>query len=358
MKDPIYFHRTELADKLIYNLKGGITHALTLFAPRRMGKTQFLLNDVKPQAEKNGFNVFYFSFFDQMGDVQTSFTVALQAFLNDVSSSGGKTLKRVNRIDVMGVGIGLQDEQSHPFLSISQLINELAQKSDKPVLMLLDEVQELARIKGTEQMVKSLRTGLDINQNQVKVIFTGSSTNGLRAMFNDNKAAFFHFAHPLDFPNLGKDFIEFLAGIYQQRTNKILDTDLLYHYFERFHFSPLYLRAVIQDMILNPTLSLEVAAEYRLTQVDENSENRQAWLQLSELERLILLAVLNGETAIYSKGTRQFFADKLGLENISTSTIQGKVRKLERAELLTRNVGGTLKINNVYFKTWLRENVN
>lgn len=41
--DPLYFHRPEYAAKLVHSLQGGITHAFTLFAPRRMGKTQFLL---------------------------------------------------------------------------------------------------------------------------------------------------------------------------------------------------------------------------------------------------------------------------------------------------------------------------
>lgn len=355
MNDPLYFHRTDLANSLVLNLKSGITHALTLFAPRRMGKTQFLLNDVKPQAEENGFHVFYFSFFDQMGDVQIAFASALQDFLKNITHG---TLKRLNRIDVMGIGVGLQDTQEQPFVSIAQMINELATKSHKPILMLLDEVQEFARIKGSEPMVKSLRTGLDVNQNQIKVIFTGSSTNGLRAMFNDNKAAFFHFAYPLEFPNLGRDFVEFLANIYQQRTNNMLDNDLLYQYFERFNFSPLYLRATIQDMILNPNLSLQQAAEYRLQQVNENSESRHIWLQLSEFERLILLAILNGETSLYTKENRQAFAQKLGLENITTSMIQGKVRKLMRMDLLTRNIADELQINNTHFQTWLRENVN
>ena len=64
MKDPLYFPRTELAAALLGSLKSGISSAFTLFAPRRMGKTQFLTNDIAPAAEKDGFNVFYFSFMD------------------------------------------------------------------------------------------------------------------------------------------------------------------------------------------------------------------------------------------------------------------------------------------------------
>lgn len=56
--DPLYYPRTELADLLVRNLEEGISSAFTLFAPRRMGKTQFLLNDVTKSAKEHNFNVF------------------------------------------------------------------------------------------------------------------------------------------------------------------------------------------------------------------------------------------------------------------------------------------------------------
>ena len=56
MRDPLYFPRTELSTALLSSLKSGISHAFTLFAPRRMGKTQFLTNDIAPAAPiKSGF---------------------------------------------------------------------------------------------------------------------------------------------------------------------------------------------------------------------------------------------------------------------------------------------------------------
>lgn len=63
--DPLYFPRSELSDLLIRNLAEGISSAFTLFAPRRMGKTQFLLNDITKSAKQQGFNVFYFSFMNE-----------------------------------------------------------------------------------------------------------------------------------------------------------------------------------------------------------------------------------------------------------------------------------------------------
>ena len=87
MKDPLYFHRPAYAAKLVSSLKDGITHAFTLFAPRRMGKTQFLLKDVAPLAEQQGFNVLYFSFMDATNP-DSDFQAALFAFAQHIATGG------------------------------------------------------------------------------------------------------------------------------------------------------------------------------------------------------------------------------------------------------------------------------
>lgn len=357
--DPLYFPRTELAHRLLSSLKDGILHAITLFAPRRMGKTQFLLNDIKPNAEEMGFNVFYFSFMEKgEKELGETFTRSMLAFLDEIDGNAANMLDKLKSIDILGVGVELQEKSLElATLSLTQIINEIAKQSKKPVLMLLDEVQELARVKNTAGLVRSLRTGLDINQNKVKVIFTGSSTNGLRAMFNDNKAPFFHFAHPLDFPHLNQDFTDFLADIYHQRTQNCIDKAEFYHLFERFHYTPLYMRSITQDMIINPALTLEQAAEYRLSQIGEQTNSDAIWRELSSIEQKILKAIAKGQSSLYSKEMREQFAQALGVENISSSTLQGKVRKLERAELLTRETDRTIKINNPHFQTWIVENL-
>ncbi|EER46799.1 selenocysteine synthase [Actinobacillus minor NM305] len=360
--DPLYFPRSELAQRLLTSLKDGITHALTLFAPRRMGKTQFLLNDIEPKAEEMGFNVFYFSFMEQADDnkTQQAFVYALLDFLNKITQGKSKlidTLKSIKSLDILGVGVELNEQEEQAQINVSRLLNEIAEKSEKPILMLLDEVQELARSKGNDGLIRSLRTGLDVNQSKIKVIFTGSSTNGLKAMFNDNKAPFFHFAHALNFPHLDKSFTDFLADIYEQRTGKQLDKTAFYQTFERFHFTPLYMRAITQDMIINPDLTLDEVVEYRLSQMDEQGGIMKQWQHLSELERQLLRLIANGNSTPYSKETRLMLAEVMGIEDITSSTIQGKLRKLERNELITRNIDKTLQINNPHFKTWIKERI-
>lgn len=57
--------------------ESGLSNALVFFAPRRMGKTEFLRKDIQPLAEKKGWQVFYLSFLDTGDRVQREFTSAL-----------------------------------------------------------------------------------------------------------------------------------------------------------------------------------------------------------------------------------------------------------------------------------------
>lgn len=48
--DPWHFERDELAIQTLSLLSSGPAQALTLFATRRTGKTEFLLKDLAPHA--------------------------------------------------------------------------------------------------------------------------------------------------------------------------------------------------------------------------------------------------------------------------------------------------------------------
>lgn len=356
MKDPLFFHRADYAAKLTSSLKDGITHSFTLFAPRRMGKTQFLLQDIAPLAEERGFNVFYFSFMDSTSP-NAEFQTALYHFAQSIrTGSKAKTfLNGISKIEVLGIGVE-REAYRQAIPTISEIISHIA-ADNRPSLLLLDEVQELARVSSTNSLIRSLRTGLDIHQAKVKTIFTGSSTNGLRAMFNDNKAPFFHFAHALDFPLLGKEFTNFLADVYQDRTSKGLDKAELYGLFERLNHNPMYMRTIIQDMILNPDISLEQASESRIKELGAQYSEAGQWQQMKPLEQAIIQDIAKGNTSLYSQESRQKYAALLGVENITSSSIQGAIRRMKRHEWISTDTTGKPVINNPLFKTWIIENI-
>lgn len=60
---------------------------VALFAPRRMGKTHFLLKDITPLAKQNHINIFYFSFMSASNQIQSLFQNAPAQFTYDIQSS-------------------------------------------------------------------------------------------------------------------------------------------------------------------------------------------------------------------------------------------------------------------------------
>ena len=60
--DPWHFRRAGLAEQVLGTLAHGPAQALSLFAPRRAGKTEFLVQDLAPHAEAKGHRVIYASF--------------------------------------------------------------------------------------------------------------------------------------------------------------------------------------------------------------------------------------------------------------------------------------------------------
>ncbi|ASP16865.1 hypothetical protein HMPREF9120_00624 [Neisseria sp. oral taxon 020 str. F0370] len=356
MKDPLYFHRPEYAAKLVNSLKDGITHAFTLFAPRRMGKTQFLLQDAAPEAQRQGFNVFYFSFMDAAAPA-ADFQTALHDFVRSIRATDkAKTfIGSISKIEAMGFGIE-RETATETMPRLSEIIGAAA-ADNRPALLLLDEVQELARSKDTGNLIKSLRTGMDIHKDRVKTIFTGSSTNGLRAMFNDNKAPFFHFAHALDFPLLGREFTDFLAGVYQDRTGNYIDRAALYALFERLYHTPMYLRAIIQDMILNPALNLEEAAAYRMAEIGSVQAEAGQWAQMKPLERAIIKDIAAGGASPYGRESRRRYATLLGVDDIGTSSVQSAIKRMKRREWISTDAQGRLIVGSPLLHTWIVENI-
>lgn len=56
-KDTLLFPRTYLAEGILATIESRLQNAATIFAPRRKGKTTFLINDLIPIAKAHGFIV-------------------------------------------------------------------------------------------------------------------------------------------------------------------------------------------------------------------------------------------------------------------------------------------------------------
>lgn len=355
--DPWHFPRNILAEQVLGMFESGISSALVFFAPRRMGKTEFLCKDITPLAEKRKWRVFYFSFLDVGKSASADFTRALINLAKDQGalSKAGGLLKRVSKISGEAGGIKADLELREPEQAQESLKDVISQLSKKQkLLLLMDEVQTLAQDPANANFIASFRTVLDLNKSNVKVIFTGSSQEGLRRMFSQAKAPFFHFGQNLPFPELERDFTDHLSQMFNVATKRQIDKDELWKAFIEMQRVPQLARALVERMALNPNLSIKEAKEQLLSQVFEDSAFIDVWEKCSALERIILKELAVGEGGLFSSETIKGLEKKLGVTDLKLSSVQSSVRVLSRKGLIGRTPEQRgYYIDDPNFKNWL-----
>ena len=136
-------------------------------------------------------------------------------------------------------------------LHLDDLLERVSTKA-RPTILLLDEVEELARSRSNAPLVPALRTGLDKRRDGLAAVFTGSSRSDLAAMFSNREAPFFHFATPIDLPVLGKPFVDQVLAVFQKTSRRSLDPHGMLDAFDRLHRNPYFFRLLVQTMLYDP----------------------------------------------------------------------------------------------------------
>ena len=355
--DPWHFPRTELAKQILGMFETGLASSLTFFAPRRMGKTEFLRKDITPLAEQLGWRVFYFSFLDAGLHSEGQFVKALDEFSKQNGLMGKAThwIKNIGSLstEVAGVKAEVTLLQGQVNSSILSSITKLAQQG-KPILLLLDEIQALASSK-YKTTIASLRTALDMHKETIKVVFTGSSREGLRQMFSVSSAPFFHYGQNLPFPNLTKAFTDHLADVFNQTTGRSLNKEILWHAFLDMKQSPQLARSLVERLALNPMLAIDFAKEQLIADTMGHRDFSGLWGEFKLLEQLILKAIAESQVELYSSQFRQHLADSIGVDNIAVSSIQSALRSLSKKQIIFKPENGTYEIVDALFKEWIMD---
>lgn len=356
-KDLWHYRRKELAKQILGMFETGISNALIFFAPRRMGKTEFLVKDITPLAEEKKWHVFYFSFLDQGDQPEQEFNLALRKFaaqLNNNSKSSD-VFKKIKKISGGLTGVNAEIE-FNSFDQNADNLHEIFSDLNKQgnILLLLDEVQILAKQNKNNKLIASLRTNLDLNKDSIKVIFTGSSREGLRKMFSQATAPFFHFGQNLLFPDLERDFTDHLANVFFQVTTRQLDEDELWQAFIDLKKVPQLARSLVERLALDPTLSINKAKKSLLEDLIDDRSYTETWDKCSALEKLLLLEIAVKATNLFSQEKRSELASKLGIKDVSVSNLQSALRTLLRKDLIGKlDQYGGYYIDDPNFSSWV-----
>ena len=363
-----HFPREDLAQRVLRLLTDGPGTALALFAPRRTGKTEFLSFDLAPAADELGHRVVYASFWEAPAAPLAVLLHALEDSLRrgrwsdrvreNASALAPKLrlsapLPGVEAAAEVDLGALKNDVPSELLLYLGDLVERVSNER-RPTLLLLDEVQELAREPSTRPLIAALRTALDVNKAGLRTVFTGSSQQGLQAMFSDREAPFFHFATPLDLPALERPFVEHLIDVARGITERTIDLDEALEVFESLHANPYFFRLVIETLVLHPDLDIARAAEQVRVRVAARLGYTDVWLSLDPLQRALVRALADGVGQPFSATSRATLGRLLDGDVPTASRVQTAMKTLARRRIVDEWDGRRV-LADPAFAVWARE---
>ncbi len=360
--------RPDLAQAYLAQLGAGVITSTSIFAPRRTGKTVFLRKDLTPAAEAIGYRVAYVDLWQTKLAPALAIVRGLEEALepkNMRERAAAKLNEPLKKLKLKGSVGEVKGEAELEFadekaataelgLRIDELVGKLSAK--RPLLLLVDEAQELARTEANEDVAKSLRTALTKHRDRVRVVYTGSSRSKLSHMFSDPQAPLYAPGMGVvDFPLLGHDLVEFAAKKFDAATmgTRALNVDVGVRVLERLQHRPEPFLAAVLHMLANPGMTLELAAEGVVKAQAEQDDYSGTWNSLTALQREVLKLSLAPDFKPFAGATTKALAEKLGLPNLAKPTLQSALRSLDDGNILSKSPRGPYEFDDHLFKRWV-----
>lgn len=363
LPDPWHFPRKEFANQILASLNGGLVNSLALFAPRRMGKTQFVLRDLLPAHFKNGGDALYFNLWENKASPENVMIEALRAHIEGLKGASAKKSGKVSTsIDL--VIVKFQAEYGHdlaakgPVEAVAAAIRIWAEvlRSKKQIgLLVIDEVQHLATSDKFTNFTAALRTALEGSADCIKAVFTGSSQAGLTRMFYDTKAAFYGPGSQISLPRFGDDFIEFITQKADETYKRPFAVADVAHVFELHNQSPYFLRQSLNFAVLKG-VALKTGARQVGMELYIELGLQEKWVALSNIEQTIVQCIYSKDQ-LYTESTRERISAITG-ERVTARKIQLAVAKLEKGEWIDKALDGRYEIADPVVTAYIVEVAN
>jgi hypothetical protein len=303
--DDIQIRRPELAASYLALLKAQPGRPIALFAPRRVGKTYFLDGDLTPAAVASGYLTVYADLWLNRAAPLDAINQALEEALDDVNIPKTKLGKlgktAVKKVVALGASLELGDAPvrralpEKPELRMDSLIGRLAADADKPILLMLDEIQSLGQVAGGEAAIATVRAVLQKHKKVLFAVFTGSSQDALGEMMMSAGGAMYQFAQLLTFPPLGTEYLELLASHYMQvHSSKVLEVSSLEKVFEHIGHKPALMKDIVKAMSAEGITDVDLALDHFVN----DERNFLGWQSvfngLQPLDQAVLIILAHG----------------------------------------------------------------
>lgn len=363
--DPWHFARPDLAQKYLRTFEIGLISAQALFAPRRMGKSEFLEQDLIPAARKSGLLTAYLNLWDAREHPRGALISTLARAGSPRGLSGlmkklKAPLKKVRasaKVTGFAEGSIEADLTEDPKIS-GPAISDLLRSFDSPdrkLLLILDEAQVLASPAHSD-LTHSLRAGLDIRKQTIKVVFAGSSESSLRRMFGRATEPFYNWAPIEPFERLGAEFVTAMTHKVNQLSRYPLSEREALRAFEALKRTPEFFRRYLQRYLSYAELGSRAALDDTLAHVFNDSGYRAMWERLLPADKAVLRALAQDVSDLHSIAARTRLGKELGLRKPAPlDTPRNSLRRLQKEELVVKLEYGRYQIQDDGFVEWLRQ---
>ena len=362
--DPWHYARPELAGKYLQTFDLGLMTARGLFAKRRMGKSEFLEQDLIPAAQAAGYLTAYLNLWDARSNPAPSLLATLGRAVAPVGvarlmqrlQAPLKKVKASGKLPGMGEA-AIEAELSDVSASAGPLLSELLRGFDAPgkrLLLVLDEAQVLADPLHTE-LAHSLRAGLDSRKHNIKVVFAGSSEPTLRRMFGRSSEPFYNWAPLEPFELLGVEFVQaMVAKVNKLSRYPLLPSDAMTA-FSELKSTPEFFRRYLNRYLTHAELGASMALVYTADQVFSAANFADTWSALLPADQQVLKLLVRGVRDLHSENTRTQLGVSLGLGNAATkNTPQQSLQRLQDAGIVAKLDHGHYQLQDDAMAEWLR----
>lgn len=366
--DQWHFNRAALADQYLGLLALGITSNLAIIAPRRKGKTLFMLNDLAPLAAQRGYLPVYASLWQNINAPHEGIYKALSDAVAELDKQTpiSRLLKtKIKKTTVTNELLGKMELEfaDRPAVPSSSELNQLdellstleAKAGKKTVLLLIDEVQHLSTSEMFNPLAHALRTMLDKRQGRVKSVFTGSSRHYLDLLLNESNSPFYHFVEQHDFPDLDDGFIEFLRQRLNNHYGITVALPPLKNAFQSLDYSPYWMMKLISQMVAFKA-SVAEALEFVQQLIAATEDYAGIVQKMKPIDSIIFLAICDNQN-IYSKDMLARVEHEAGLKGVPAN-VQRCVKRLMNQGLVSQRKGSGFYVEKPGLQVYIQQGLS
>lgn len=367
------FRRPELAVELCNRLEGvGLVDArsgLFLAAPRRVGKSTFLREDLLPEVVRRGWLPIYVDLWEKKDrDPALLLADAIKAQLQQHEGSITKVARaaKLSKVSVFGtLTLDLSQPGLPPDISLADVIAELRKLAKKPLVVVVDEAQHaLSSEAGTNAMfgLKAARDRLNTSASapQLMLVFTGSNRDKLAHLVLNRMQPFFG-SSVTTFPFLDRRFTDAFtawANTALAKGNQ-LDSGSVYSAFQLVGYRPEMLRELVGQI----ALSGEAGKLSQLLEQGAKDINNRLWDEfesefdsLSPNQKAVLQVLISKGSpwSPFSEESMSAYRALTGQSTISTATVQSALDGLRERNLVWRESRGAYALEDQGLAEWFK----